>query len=49
MIDYEAAILSIAASYITCNHFNPYDSFAIEKVFRESGQSKDKKLYKVIE
>lgn len=33
---------------ITCNHFNPYDSFAIEKVFRESGQDKTKKLYKVI-
>ena len=33
---------------ITCNHFNPYDSFAIEKVFRESGQAKEKKLYKVI-
>ena len=33
---------------ITCNHFNPFDSFAIEKVFRLSGQSKSKKLYKVI-
>lgn len=33
---------------ITCNHFNPYDSFAIEEVFRESGQAKEKKLYKVI-
>ena len=33
---------------ITCNHFNPFDSFAIEKVFRISGQSKNKKLYKVI-
>lgn len=33
---------------ITCNHFNPYDSFAIEKVFIESGQAKEKKLYKVI-
>ena len=33
---------------ITCNHFNPYDSFAIENVFRISGQSKNKKLYKVI-
>ena len=33
---------------ITCNHFNPYDSFAIEKVFREAGMDKNKKLYKVI-
>lgn len=33
---------------ITCNHFNPFDSFAIEEVFRLSGQSKTKKLYKVI-
>ena len=29
---------------ITCNHFNPYDCFAIEKVFRMSGQEKKKKL-----
>lgn len=33
---------------ITCNHFNPFDSFSIEEVFRISGQSKNKKLYKVI-
>lgn len=33
---------------ITCNHFNPFDSFSIEEVFRVSGQSKNKKLYKVI-
>ena len=33
---------------ITCNHFNPYDCFAIEKVFRMSGQEKKKKLYKII-
>ena len=33
---------------ITCNHFNPFDSFAIEKVFRTAGKAKDKKLYKVI-
>ena len=37
-----------SGAIITCNHFNPYDSFAIEKVFRESGQAKEKKLYKVI-
>lgn len=33
---------------ITCNHFNPFDSFSIEQVFRLSGKSKEKKLYKVI-
>ena len=24
---------------LTCNHFNPFDSFAVESVFRTSGQS----------
>ncbi len=33
---------------VTCNHFNPYDSFTIEKVFRLAGQHKNKKLFKVI-
>ena len=33
---------------LTCNHFNPFDSFAIEEVFRRSGESKKRKLYKVI-
>ncbi len=33
---------------LTCNHFNPFDVFAVEKVFRLSGQSKYKKMYKVI-
>ena len=33
---------------LTCNHFNPFDSFAIEKAFRVSGKNKEKKLYKVI-
>lgn len=33
---------------ITCNHFNPFDSFAVEKAFRVSGQVKNKRLYKVI-
>ncbi len=37
-----------SGAMLTCNHFNPFDSFAIEKVFRQSGQSKYKKLYKVI-
>lgn len=33
---------------ITCNHFNPFDCFTIEKVFRMSGKSEKKRLYKVI-
>lgn len=33
---------------ITCNHFNPFDCFTIEKVFRLSGQAKTKRLHKVI-
>jgi len=33
---------------ITCNHFNPFDVFAIEKVFRQSEHVQNKKLYKVI-
>lgn len=33
---------------ITCNHFNPFDSFTIEKVFRMTSHCKTKKLHKVI-
>jgi len=33
---------------ITCNHFNPFDCFTIEKAFRLSGQIENKRLYKVI-
>ena len=33
---------------LTCNHFNPFDSFAIEKAFRMSKKNRTKKLYKVI-
>lgn len=33
---------------VTCNHFNPYDSLAIEKVFLDNGLLRFKKLYKVI-
>ena len=33
---------------LTCNHFNPYDSFAIEEVCRRAGQLKKRKLYKII-
>ena len=33
---------------LTCNHFNPFDVFTIENVFRTSILAKKKKLYKVI-
>lgn len=33
---------------LTCNHFNPFDSFAVEEAFRRSGEMKKKKLYKII-
>ncbi|MBP3256064.1 MAG: 1-acyl-sn-glycerol-3-phosphate acyltransferase [Clostridia bacterium] len=33
---------------VTCNHFNPYDCFAIESTYRKSENAKSKKLYKVI-
>ncbi|MBO5478936.1 MAG: 1-acyl-sn-glycerol-3-phosphate acyltransferase [Clostridia bacterium] len=33
---------------ITCNHFNPFDAFTVEKVFRMTKHSKNKTLYKVI-
>ena len=33
---------------ITCNHFNPFDAFAVETAFRKSTLVKNKKLYKVI-
>lgn len=33
---------------ITCNHFNPFDAFAIEHVFRKSELINNKRLYKVI-
>jgi 1-acyl-sn-glycerol-3-phosphate acyltransferase len=34
---------------ITCNHFNPFDCFTVEKVFRDTIHYKNKKyLYKVI-
>ncbi len=33
---------------VTCNHFNPFDCFTIEKVFRLSGKIEEKRLYKII-
>lgn len=37
-----------SGAILTCNHFNPFDSLAIETVFRLSKQNKVRKLYKVI-
>ncbi len=37
-----------SGAMITCNHFNPFDSFTVESIFRQSGKSDEKKLYKVI-
>ncbi|MBQ7308468.1 MAG: 1-acyl-sn-glycerol-3-phosphate acyltransferase [Clostridia bacterium] len=33
---------------ITCNHFHPFDNFAIQKLFEKSKHFKKRKLYKVI-
>lgn len=33
---------------LTCNHFNPFDCFTVEKVFRSSIHYHKKKLFKVI-
>ena len=37
-----------SGAVITCNHFNAFDNFAIQKVFEKSKQNKKKKLFKVI-
>ena len=37
-----------SGAIITCNHFNPYDCFAVETTFRMAENAKTKKLYKVI-
>lgn len=37
-----------SGAMITCNHFNPFDAFTVEKVFRVSGQCEERKIYKVI-
>lgn len=33
---------------LTCNHFNPFDSFTVEGIFRTTEPGKTKKLFKVI-
>lgn len=33
---------------ITCNHFNPFDCFTVERIFQRSKQYRKKRLFKVI-
>ena len=41
--------LTSTGAILTCNHFNPFDCFAVEQTFRESNLKQGKKrLYKVI-
>lgn len=37
-----------SGAIVTCNHFNPFDAFTVEKVFRIAERDKTNKLYKVI-
>jgi len=37
-----------SGAVLTCNHFNPYDCFTMELMFRKSGQNKNKKIFKII-
>lgn len=37
-----------SGAILTCNHFNPFDCFTVEHLFRISEHKKDKKLFKVI-
>ena len=38
-----------SGAIVTCNHFNPFDCFTVEKIFRDTKHYKNKKyLYKVI-
>jgi lipopolysaccharide biosynthesis glycosyltransferase len=37
-----------SGAIVTCNHFNAFDSFTVEKVFRMAGEDKKRKLFKVI-
>lgn len=37
-----------SGAILTCNHFNPFDCFTVEKVFRSSIHYRTKKLFKVI-
>ncbi len=37
-----------SGAIITCNHFNPFDSFAVEIAFEKAKQHKKRKMYRVI-
>lgn len=37
-----------SGAVITCNHFNAYDSFAVQIAYERSGQCKKRRLYRVI-
>jgi hypothetical protein len=37
-----------SGAILTCNHFNPFDCFTVEQLFRLSGQRKKRQLFKVI-
>lgn len=37
-----------SGAVVTCNHFNPFDCFTMELMFRYSGQNKNKKIFKII-
>ena len=37
-----------SGAIITCNHFNPFDSFSVELAFRVCGQVKKRKMFVVI-
>ena len=37
-----------SGAVITCNHFNPFDSFAMQLLYEASGQQKKRSLYRII-
>lgn len=42
------SIHSNTGCIVTCNHFNPFDSFTVEKIFRLTKKQRRQKMYKVI-
>lgn len=38
----------ITGAIITCNHFNPFDCFTVERIFQRSKQYRKRRLFKVI-
>lgn len=37
-----------SGAMLTCNHFNPNDSYAVELAFRSNKKFKNQKLYRII-